>query len=97
MKPLELVIYPVVEEIQDGPGIVTKVYDHERGFIYDWRADRLAKSKRLTTSELAAESWRMMSDWQMAHIDQEPTEKYRARCETLHRFATLPSYDEVPE
>lgn len=91
MKPLELVIYPLSNVFPAG-------YHLPRASYITFRAaNRMAEEKHLTPAELAAESWRMMSDWQMAHIDQEPTEKYRARCETLHRFATLPHYDEVPE
>lgn len=95
MKPFELVVYPPLTDTEKMSVSLTLStglnvwHTPPPGFLE-------RKAKRLTNAELAAEAWCMMSDWQMAMIEKEPTEPFKSRCETLHRFASLPSYDEVP-
>lgn len=108
MKPFELTVYPIVDRIPDGPGIVTRIYGTEHGGIYDWQAERMAKEKRLTNAELAAEYESARCDallvqatghyWQSIECTwSQDTERVNERERTLIRFETLPHYDEVPE
>jgi hypothetical protein len=92
MKPLELTVYPLLEKV----GLLA-----ERGYIVNrkpvtfWYVDNYQVfEKRLADAELAAEyhsAWASM-------LDVPKDERYsyeRPRIETLHRFATLPHYDEA--
>ena len=112
MKDLELTVYPIVDRIPDGPGNITRIYGTEHGGIYDWQAERMAKAKRLTNAELAAECYRQMTrairESGIAELPGDmiapgdavtfgPHRLETQRLGALHRFATLPHYDEVPE
>lgn len=56
-------------------------------------ADRMSQAKRLTDAELAAEYWQ--ADYADVRFDRED-EDLEPIPEILHRFATLPHYDEAP-
>lgn len=52
----------------------------------------VAKDKRFTDAELAAEFWKLMAGLYDGH-----GKKARARREVIERFATLPHFDEMEE
>lgn len=58
-----------------------------------WELDALAWNKALTDAELAAEYWQ--SDYADVRYDRED-EDLEPIPEIIHRFATLPHYDELP-
>lgn len=99
-KPLELVIHPKLQHRRHVTG----------GWLWDCEACNTVitgPSKRLTNAELAAEYWRAVGDESMITegynwtemCGEWPVSEEEAirRSRSLTRFATLPSYDEVPE
>lgn len=100
MKPLELTVYPLDPTFPAG-------YKLPRDTRITFAAaNRMAKEKRLTSVELAAEYWRYESNiWEaLAKMPEPPTpeavmagEEWNRRAEIVERFATLPHADEVPE
>lgn len=105
MKPLELTVYPLDPAFPAG-------YKLPRDTRITFAAaNRMAKEKRLTSVELAAEYWRAQDDvscaddpsgskpgtWPNGYDRENGQFLDDARLETLERFATLPHYDEVPE
>lgn len=101
MKALELTIYPKLER---------PVWGHQvEGYRKQVRAEiELQESKRLTDAELAAEYYAQDSkcrheQWiETVRGDDDYTDAERAgqsqmyeRLTALHRFATLPDYDEA--
>lgn len=104
MKPFELTAYPRTDA-----GDCT---DPEHGYrIHQEDVEVFVYQKRLTNAELAAEYWRAQDDvscaddpsgskpgtWPNGYDRENGQFLDDARLETLERFATLPSYDEVPE
>jgi hypothetical protein len=80
MKPLELTVYPKLKWPRRGAEI--------EPYRKQWRQERkVIESKRFTDAELAAEYYRQ------AGLRFET--KSSGWLVTLHRFATLPHYDEV--
>ena len=100
MKDLELTAYPLDPAFPAG-------YKLPRDTRITFAAaNRMAKEKRLTSVELAAEYWRYESNiWEaLAKMPEPPTleavmagEEWNRRAEIVERFATLPHADEVPE
>lgn len=100
MKPFELTVYPLDPAFPAG-------YKLPRDTRITFAAaNRMAKEKRLTSVELAAEYWRYESNiWEaLAKMPEPPTpeaimagEEWNRRAEIVERFATLPHADEVPE
>jgi hypothetical protein len=99
-KPFELNVYPLREKVGRNarPGYVVG-----KCAVSTAEAYRQGQRKRLTPAELAAEYWRSEADWRNAYrsapmpgIDQWAANQFDARDRerTLHRFATLPHYDE---
>ena len=83
LKPLELTVYPLDPAFPRG-------YNLPRDTRTTYRAaDRMAKEKRLTGPELAADYWLAMSGLLYGH-----GKVARKQRDTLRRFATLPHYDE---
>ena len=101
-KPLELRIYPTPQP----PGMTPEDEVHRAVWCADRELEwRLTQHKRLTDAELAAEMWRSRLkvcsrgnrdvkrvghpcvEWRAAHDEYD----------TLHRFATLPHYDEADQ
>lgn len=103
MKALELIVYP-----QSGFGykVPLRVWspascDPEDDFQVSVSEDDIQKrieSKRFTDAELAAEYWAPTwltmpgADWDGDYAGTEA--EMKRRMATLHRFATLPHYDE---
>lgn len=99
MSALELKVFPPIPECPQ---------PHWGSFAYeDWFTDRAAEvklreRKRLTDAELAAEYWCEekslgdVRDWIKTSPGYKVLEPVLLeRVLTLHRFATLPHYDEV--
>lgn len=83
MKPLELTVYDT--DPSDPDCVVINGY---------WEYRPHSTDKRFTDAELAAEyhsAWASMLD--VPEDERYPHE--RPRIETLHRFATMPHYDEA--
>lgn len=98
MKPLKLTAYPRTDA-----GDYT---DPEHGYrIHQEDVEVFVYQKRLTNAELAAEYWRNEGELNSLSegyswdgiTDGWPADEGKARDQALERFATLPSYDEVPE
>lgn len=89
MKALELTVYPHVED-----GGIDCIEDSEGTLRTPRELNGLADYKRLTDAELAAEYWRDAREFlTRANSAGERLDRI-ARWATLHRFATLPHYDE---
>ncbi|UKA69543.1 hypothetical protein [Arthrobacter sp. FW306-06-A] len=87
-RPLELTVYPKLER---------PLYGHQiEGYRQQVKAESaLKESKRLTDAELAAEWQQEQRHMAVAVICGQPDALTKARrADTLHRFATLPHYDE---
>lgn len=80
MKPLELTIYPKLERPRRGADIMA----YRSQFIDE---QLVIQAKRFTDAELAAEYFRQAGS--------RFETKSSGWLITLHRFATLPHYDEV--
>lgn len=100
MKALELTVYPPIPECPQQSG-----WGYARDDWFDDRAKErnLTEQKRLTDAELAAEYWSEeknlgdVRDWIKTLPGYQVLEPVLLdRVLTLHRFATLPHYDEAP-
>lgn len=101
MKALELIV-PTPTKCGERCNCLA-YYFPDRGFILTQKAEEMARAKRFTDTELAAEYWRAQGDesiicegyswtemcggWQVSEFDATQ------RASTIRRFATLPSYD----
>lgn len=93
MKPLELIAYPLDMSFPRG-------YVLPRDTRVTFRAaERMAREKRLTNAELAAEYWKQepVPDRVMEcmGVSDPAHDEALEKVAILHRFATLPHYDEV--
>jgi hypothetical protein len=95
-KPLELTVYPIWE---NGFG---DFYADKEDPLRPTRVDFEVFRKRLTETDLAAEYWQQVligslhpTDSFHGHSGMKVRGVSSARIRTLHRFATLPHYDEV--
>lgn len=104
MKPLDLIAYPLESTFPRG-----YVLPRDTRIVFR-AAERMARAKRFAEAELAAEHWHSVAreaeselrsrlatgnvgvadHYQRINIESAP------QTEILHRFATLPHYDEVP-
>jgi hypothetical protein len=91
-KPLELAIYPHWEHNEI-------CYANVEGLDSPISVDYWIACKRLTDAELAAEFWkakeRCMFVSAFSGMSISPDSPSAREAITLHRFATLPSYDEA--
>lgn len=73
-------------------------YFPDRGFLLTQKAEEMARAKRFTDAELAAEYWKAATiDTTYWGADDEGSPDGARAVEqtiTLRRFATLPHYDE---
>ena len=98
MKPLELTTFHLWESQLDGT-----VYADIPGERFPERVEWRVLAKRLSDAELAAEYWRLrLKVCSRGNRDVKgvghPCVEWRAahdECDTLHRFATNPHYDEA--
>ncbi|MCW3766448.1 hypothetical protein OCL88_08175 [Paenarthrobacter sp. PAE-2] len=95
-KPLDLTIFPPVPELplKERLGLAEKI--RAFGAHMAWHAERLrevslTRAKRLNDTELAAEYWQ--ADYTDTRHDRED-EDLEPIPEIVHRFATLPHFDE---
>lgn len=86
LKPLELTIYPLDPSFPAGYKLPRDTRITHRA------ANRMATEKRLTSAEVAAEYWRASSGADEVNYDRRFDEE--SINGILHRFATLPHYDE---
>ena len=92
MSALELKAFPPIPECPQ---------PHWGSFAYeDWFTDRSAEMKlrdrkRLTDAELAAEYWREAREFLTKCESASERLDRIHRWTVMHRFATLPHYDEV--
>jgi hypothetical protein len=93
-KPMELTVYPPLEYPHKADPITMGRYIRQRNGELIMR-----NIKRLTDAELAAEYWAPNwitmpnADWDNDY--EACVERMKDRSSTLHRFATLPHYDET--
>jgi hypothetical protein len=106
VKPLELTVWARNENY---PGASNVVYEHPDGLVAvgDLFVDAEAHEKRLTDAELAAEYWALYSEYvrgasNLLHCQERYMEaagksfqEADLKCRVLHRFATLPHFDEA--
>lgn len=101
-KPFELTVFPSEQECSCCGPIFT-MPDGE--VVRAYQADNMARQKRLTDAELAAEYWRSREDF-VCIVEgirwESMCDEWRLgegsaidRKFTLESFATLPHYDEV--
>lgn len=88
MKALELTVYPVLERPSRGADIMA----YRSQFIDE---SLLIQAKRFTDAELAAEVWRQEAQVTTVEAMGGTPVRNLAVLNTIHRFATLPHYDEV--
>lgn len=87
MKPLELTLYPPVDDFPSWP--------EYRTWFRDRMAERdAAEAKHLTDAELAAQYWWSERDLTIHGYDAMAYFYLTRECATLHRFATSPHYFE---
>lgn len=99
MKPFELTVYPALS-VYSQAVVDNNLAQGRRAFDYlmlDMHCPGVAAMhrKRLTNAELAAEYWRASGGSAEVNYDRDVNAEPISRI--LHRFATLPPYDEVPE
>lgn len=98
MKPLVLKTFNINDRMQ-GWSI-----DSESPPLSEWSeipvdlAESIARGKRLTNAELAAEWWKSLATIpSLVEVDEHGMGARETEiAKTLERFATLPHYDEVP-
>ena len=88
MKPLELIAYPLDTSFPRGYVLPRDTRITVRA------AERIAKNKRFTAAELAAELWHSIASY-YALVPSPEAVMEASRNRTIERFATLPHYDEV--
>jgi hypothetical protein len=87
-KPLELTVYPRLERPNTGAEIMP--------YREQWRREEaLKQSKHLTDAELAAEYHHQGHVFMLNGSTRAPdAQRQAAIWDALHRFATIPHYDE---
>jgi hypothetical protein len=87
-KPLELTVYPPLKRPRYGNQIDP--------YREQWKRERkVIEAKRFTDAELAAEYWSAAEEATSRYFRAMDADEAQRLEGAIHRFATLPNYDEA--